>query len=228
MIPASDAPSVSDASARSPGPTAAPRAWRSPSRWIAVTIGTLTALLLAAVALRALRPAPLPVMGHVPPFQLVDERGAQFDATALLGHPTVVDFIFTRCMSSCPRLTADMAKLQAKLDAAKSRARLLSFSVDPENDTPEVLTAYGAKAHADPARWSFVTGPGDDVERAVVLGFKVSAAKIERGANEYDVTHGDWFVLVDGKGAIRGYYATDEAGGIDTLVRDVLRLERDG
>jgi cytochrome oxidase Cu insertion factor (SCO1/SenC/PrrC family) len=59
----------------------------------------------------------------------------------------------------------------------------------------------------------------------VVLGFKVSAAKVARGASEYDVTHGDWFVLVDRRGDIRGYYPTDEASGLDAVVRDVRRLE---
>jgi protein SCO1/2 len=166
------------------------------------------------------------VFGHVPPFHLVDERGAPVGLETLAGHPTVVDFVFTRCKSSCPRLTAAMAALQERLAAAKSSARLLSFSVDPENDTPAVLARYAAEAHADPARWSFVTGPAEDVERAVVFGFKVSAAKIARGANDYDVTHGDWFVLVDGDGAIRGYYATDEPPGLDALARDVGKLER--
>jgi protein SCO1/2 len=195
-------------------------------RWFARTLAGLALVLGVAVGFRSLRPAPLPVLGHVPPFHLTDARGAAIGADALEGHPSVVDFIFTRCMSSCPRLTATMATLQSRLAAEKSSARLFSFSVDPENDTPQVLARYAAEAHADPARWTFVTGPADDVERAVVFGFKVSAAKIARGANEYDVTHGDWFVLVDGRGDIRGYYATDEAGGVDALVRDIRRLER--
>jgi len=198
-------------------------------RWIPAALTGLAAILAVAIAARALRPAPpLPVLGHVPAFHLIDERDAPVGPETFSGHPTVVDFIFTRCTASCPRLTATMGVLQARLAAAKSHARLLSFSVDPENDTPAVLARYAAEAHADPARWSFVTGPADDVERAVIFGFKVSAAKIARGANEYDVTHGDWLVLVDGDGAIRGYYATDEPPGIDKLLRDVARLERDG
>jgi len=104
--------------------------------------------------------------------------------------------------------------------------RLVSFSVDPENDTPPVLAAYAAKAGADRARWSFVTGGADDVMRAVVLGFKVSAAKIERGAGDYDVTHGDWFVLVDRAGGIRGYYAVDAAPDLDRLFEDAAALDR--
>ncbi|HEY6462032.1 MAG TPA: hypothetical protein VIY73_17820, partial [Polyangiaceae bacterium] len=62
----------------------------------------------------------------------------------------------------------------------------------------------------------------------VVLGFKVSAAKVATGANDYDVTHGDWFVLVDRAGAIRGYYPTEEDADFDRLTADAERLAKDG
>jgi protein SCO1/2 len=214
-----------------PEPRPEPLETAAPSpfpRWLSRGIAALALTLVAAVTIRALRASPpLPVLGRVPAFHLVDERGTPIGPEALAGHPTVVDFIFTRCTSSCPRLTATMGALQARLARAHSRAKLLSFSVDPENDTPAVLARYAAGAQADPARWSFVTGPADDVERAVVFGFKVSAAKVARGADEYDVTHGDWFVLVDRVGAIRGYYATDEVGALERLVGDIGRLERE-
>jgi protein SCO1/2 len=193
-----------------------------------VTVGGLTVVLAFALVARAMRPrAPLPVYGQVPSFRLTDERGAPYTTESMLGHVTVADFVFTRCPTSCPRLTARMAELQARLAHDRSDVRLVSFSVDPENDTPPVLAAYAAKAHADPARWTFVTGGLDDMTRAVVLGFKVSAAKIERGASEYEVTHGNWFVVADRAGALRGYYSTEEASDFDTLVADVERLERE-
>jgi protein SCO1/2 len=119
-----------------------------------------------------------------------------------------------------------MADLQSRLTRDEGDVRLVSFSVDPENDTPPVLFKYAADAHADPARGSFITGGADDVQKAVVVGFKMSAAKIDRGANDYDVVHGDWFVLVDRKGAIRGYYPTGTDAEFATLVQDVRRLER--
>jgi protein SCO1/2 len=189
--------------------------------------GLALALALALVA-RAMRPQPrLPVLGVVPEFHLQDERGAPYGNDAMFGHASIVDFVFTRCPSSCPRLTARMGELQARLKTDGSAAKLVSFSVDPENDTPPVLAAYAAKAGADPGRWSFVTGPVDAVTRAVVLGFKMSAAKVYSGANDYDVTHGDWFVLTDGAGGIRGYYPTDEQADFEKLVTDVERLEKE-
>jgi protein SCO1/2 len=118
-----------------------------------------------------------------------------------------------------------MAELQERLGRRATDVRLVSFSVDPENDTPPVLATYATRAGANPARWTFVTGPLDDLQRAVVLGFKMSAEKVATGANAYDVTHGDWFVLVDRAGDLRGYYRTTEPQDFDTLVADVTRLD---
>jgi protein SCO1 len=197
-------------------------------RRIAVFLGAMALALALALVARAMRPPPrLPIFGAVPPFHLLDEHGVPYTNDSMLGRVDVVDFIFTRCPSSCPRLTARMSELQERLARDHSAARLVSFSVDPENDTPPVLSAYAQHAGADPTRWTFVTGPVDDVMRAVVLGFKISAAKVSTGANDYDVTHGNWFVLTDRAGAIRGYYPTEEPADFERLVSDTERLERE-
>ena len=196
---------------------------------LATILGGLALASALAFTARSMRPrTPLPVLGHVPRFQLVDERGDRFTTESLLGHVSVVDFIFTHCTSSCPRLTARMAELQESVRRDQPRVRLVSFSVDPENDTPPVLASYAAKAGADPARWTFVTGPVDEIEKAVELGFKVSAAKVAKGAADYDVIHGEWFVLVDQNGDIRGYYPTGEAREFQALLDDVTRVAREG
>ena len=194
----------------------------------AIVLGGLSLLLAlgAALAARSTRPpSPPPVYGHLPSFRLVDERGAPYTSEAMLGHVSVVDFIFTRCPASCPRLTSHMRDLQARLARDRSNVRLVSFSVDPENDTPAVLDDYAAKAGADLSRWTFVTGAADDIARTVVLGFKVSAAKIARAAGDYEVTHGNWFVLVDREGALRGYFPMDTADDFETLVGAAKRVE---
>ena len=191
-------------------------------------VGGLTLALTLALVARAMRPRPpLPVLGRVPEFRLVDERGAPFTTASMRDHVSVVDFIFTRCPSSCPRLTATMRGLQARFQRDSADVKLVSFSVDPENDTPQVLSEYAANAGADRARWTFVTGPVDDVTRAVVLGFKVSAAKIAKGANDYDVVHGEWMVLVDGRGNVRGYYPTETEEETRGVVEDAERLARE-
>jgi protein SCO1/2 len=187
----------------------------------------MLAVALGLVA-RSMRPrAPLPVLGHLPSFRLVDEHGSPFISESMLGHASVVDFIFTRCTSSCPRLTATMSRLQSRLERRADDVRFVSFSVDPENDTPSVLADYAAKSKADPARWTFVTGPAEEVTKAVVLGFKVSAAKVARQAGDYDVIHGNWLVLVDRKGDFRGYYQVEEPRDFEAMVADVERVERE-
>ncbi|MGH7440165.1 MAG: SCO family protein [Polyangiaceae bacterium] len=196
---------------------------------VAVTLGGLAAATGLAFLARAMRPQPpMPVYGHLPGIALVDAQKHPFTSDAMRGHATVVDFIFTHCTSSCPRLTARMAEIQGRLAKEGSGTKLLSISVDPENDTPDVLAKYAEGTHADPARWSFVTGPADDVEKVVVGGFKIAATREAKGAGESEVVHGDWFVLVDAKGDIRGYYPTSTDEEVAALWRDVRRIERGG
>lgn len=195
---------------------------------VAVAAGGLAAATGLAFLARAMRPQPLPVYGHMPALALVDAQKRAFTGDAMLGHATVVDFIFTHCTASCPRLTARMAELQGRLAKEGSATKLVSISVDPENDTPDVLAKYAGDTHADPTRWSFVTGPADEVESVVVKGFKVAATRAAKGAGETEVVHGDWFVVVDAKGDIRGYYPTSTDAEVDALWRDLRRIERSG
>jgi protein SCO1/2 len=114
---------------------------------------------------------------------------------------------------------------EVRVRVAKKRGdgavRFVSFSVDPETDTPPVLAAYATRVGA---AWTFVTGPSDDVQKAVVQGFKITAQKTVNNAGERDVLHGNWFVVGDGQGRIRGYYQTDTDDDVEKIAHDVLRL----
>ena len=85
-----------------------------------------------------------------------------------------------------------MGELQARLKKDGSEARLVSFSVDPENDTPPVLAAYGAKAGAELGRWTFVTGSVNDIAAAVVQAQQVAARTVNRvvDAGDFRQAHG--------------------------------------
>lgn len=165
---------------------------------------------------------PLPVLGALPAFALLDQDGAPYDLARLEGRPTVANFIFTSCPTVCPLQSARMAGLVERTRGLD--ARFVSFSVDPETDTPAVLKAYGARFHQDPARWTFVTGPREAIERTVVEGFRVAVSREKRdagpGPDIWDIVHGEHFVLVDAEGRLRGYYLSDDAG-LDRLVRDL-------
>jgi protein SCO1/2 len=116
-------------------------------------------------------------------------------------------------------------------DGLSDSTRLLSISVDPERDTPEALRSFAARFNADLRTWTFVTGPAEIVEDAVVRGFKQAMDRVARpdgggGADEDRMTiiHGSHFVLVDKAGTIRGYYDSTRTGDMDRLVNDTKTL----
>lgn len=199
--------------------------------WIAVA--SLSVALPASILLRQrLETHALPVLGPVPSFRLVDQRARAFSSDELRGRVWVADFIFVDCVEACPLLTSKLANLgRAIADEERRRGkslgvRLVSFSVNPERDTPERLAAYAAKWRADEARWTFLTGPAEELERVVVQGFRVGMQKVERKGVP-DIIHGNWFVLVDRQGNIRGMYGTSTAEELATVTADVLRLASD-
>ena len=145
---------------------------------------------------------------------LEDERGAPFGSADLRGTPYVADFIYTGCTESCPMLTAHMGALQDWLQQAGIRTRLVSFSVDPDRDTPSKLLEYARRAHYDPARWTFVTGPYAPLQGLLNDGFKVAMYREvhDGGAVPAELIHDEHLVLVDARGRVRGYFAADAAG----------------
>jgi protein SCO1/2 len=169
------------------------------------------------------------VYGEVPAFELVDQDGAPFSSKQLEGKIWAVSFIFTRCPSICPVLTALMKEVETKSAALGSDFQLVSFSVDPSHDTPPVLKAYAAKHGANLERWSFVTGEPAVIEKTIVEGLKISMGRSEVGQDVVDVDavfHGTKALLIDEKMQIRGYYSLEDRGGfgklsaVDQLVAD--------
>lgn len=161
----------------------------------------------------------LPILGAAPTFSLIDQGGRPFSSDALSGRVWVVDFIFTYCAGPCPVMTANMARLQEKIADAPA-ARLVSISVDPQRDTPEVLAAYAQRFGADPARWYFLTGDLEAIKTVAVDGFKL-------GGRDDPILHSEKFVLVDQRGRIRGYYDVADSGSLDELASHVRALERE-
>jgi protein SCO1/2 len=149
----------------------------------------------------------------LPSYSLLDQDGRPFTPAEARGSVWIVSFIFTRCPSICPLLTAKMKKLTEQTGDVAG-LRFVSISVDPENDTPQVLGEYARKAGADPARWRFVTGDQREIERTVTEGFKLALGRDATGA----LVHAERFVLVDGEGRIRGYFDADDDGQRDLLV----------
>lgn len=209
---------------------------KSPTLWPAIRlvralrIGVLVAVLasLAAIAIMKRRPQPLPHYGAVPDFQLVGADHRPFGTQQLDGHVWVADFIFTTCPEVCPLMTERMSHLQTWLlnERLGDKVQLVSISVDPARDTPDVLHKYAETAHADPEQWHFLTGPQQAIEDAVVRGFKLAVVREKDDAqvDGFAIVHGTKFVLVDGKRQIRGYYDSNDAQSLQQLRHDVGAL----
>jgi protein SCO1/2 len=167
--------------------------------------------------------ADVPVLGQLPEFSLVDQDKQAFGRESMEGNLWVSAFVFTHCRSTCPRLTAHMKGLQSRLSDVPS-AHFVSVSVDPRNDTPEVIKAYMTKNDLDETNWRFVTGDEDAIRHVVVDGFRVGLGDEDsKAAGADDIMHSNSFVLVDDKAQVRGYYRANN-DGIGDLERDLRAL----
>jgi protein SCO1 len=162
--------------------------------------------------------------GTVPEFSLIERSGKATTLADLRGSIWIADFIYTTCTDTCPMQTAEMAQLQEQW---KDRAglKLVSFSVDPEKDTTEVLSRYAERYKADSIRWLFLTGAKEDMTRLVQEGFKLSAVSVANvGTSDNVILHSPRFVLIDKQAEIRGYYDSRDPQALERLKKDVATL----
>lgn len=210
--------------------TAAPR--RAPSFGSIVWYSTLILLpLVTAGFLFWLRQAQVHQLarrtiadyGTVPEFRLTNQNGQPFGSAELKGKIWIADFIFTSCPGPCPLISSRMAETQRPLE--KSDVHLVSFTVDPENDTPDVLRDYAQRLHAREGRWDFLTGSRDAIYDLTMHGFKLAVAA--DGDVVGQPVHSTKAVLVDRRGKIRGYYDITAPDGVTTLLADTNHLLRE-
>ncbi len=167
----------------------------------------------------------LPMLGHVPDFAFVSERGRPVAARDLEGKAWIADFIFTRCGGTCPAMSERMAELARTLKDEPGVA-FVSFDVDPEHDSLADLATYSRQHRADPERWTFLRGESAAVRALAGEGFRL--AVVDGHADDPEpILHSSRFVLVDGTREIRGYYDGLEAGGVEKLADDARRLAKD-
>jgi protein SCO1/2 len=161
----------------------------------------------------------LPILGDVPSFAFTNIDGRSIDASALRGHVWIADFIFTRCVTMCPIITARMNVLRRSIRS--SEIRFVSFSIEPEYDTPAVLRAYAARWSADP-RWLLLSPPvGKETEfaKAMNMPFQRTAMPLE------PILHSTQFFLIDQRGRVRGLYGSLDDAAVRRLVADATRLD---
>jgi protein SCO1 len=186
-----------------------------------VTLGVL--LWLRNVEVAALRQRTISAYGTVPGFQLTNQYGQPFGSSQLSGKIWIADFVYTTCPGPCPMISSRMSELQKPLE--KTDVHLVSFSVDPEKDTPEVLRAYADKLQAEPGRWDFLTGAKSAIYKLSHDSFKLA---VSDGSDAQGVpVHSTRMVLIDRHAQIRGYYDATEPEAITKLVADTSHLLRE-
>ncbi len=155
----------------------------------------------------------------IPEFTLTERSGKTVTRADLEGKVWVVGFIFTRCPTSCPIITAAMKQLSTQI--TDPDVRFLSISVDPEWDDPEVLRAYADDYEADPDRWWFVTGAKQAIYDLVQGGFKLALKEVPGPER---VIHSNRLALVDRTGVVRGYTSGNAPEALAGLVQRVAEL----
>jgi protein SCO1 len=163
-------------------------------------------------------------------FTLTDQDGQQVSLGDLRGKVAVVNFVFTYCPSGCPLTTA---KWRAVQEAFKDQPlHIVSVSIDPDHDTPQVLKAFGQKFGANFNTWSFLTGTKDEIERVRALYKIPLERKAQRGPDGEIVSigivdHGLKTYVVDREGMKRFEYWGQD---FDTkaVIRDLTTLLEEG
>jgi protein SCO1 len=170
-----------------------------------------------------LQPPPAPTLERhwqVPDFEFTERNGQAVHRADLLGKVWVADFFYTTCPGPCPMLSSRLSAMQEKL-GNRADVRLVSISLDPEKDKPDVLKQYAERFKAGP-NWLFLTGDKAGTYSLVQTGFKLAIA--EERNNPEPITHSTKLVLIDREGWVRGFYEGVGQDQTEQLIRDVDKL----
>jgi len=190
-------------------------------RWM---VGALAAVvcLSGCTSRKLLGPVTQEPVGN---FALTERSGRTVSRADLLGKVWVASFIFTHCATQCPRVSTTLARLQHDL-GGQSGVLLVSFSVDPEDDTPAVLREYADRYHADPNSWLFLTGDQKEIYDLIRNSFLMPVEAAQGADRTYgnEVGHSTRLVLVDDQGRIQGFYEGETPDDLPDLERDLQVL----
>ena len=161
----------------------------------------------------------------IPPFEFIDQNGQLFSSKALEDKIYVANFFFATCPTICPKMSTNMLQVQDRFQD-RDDFRLLSFTVNPEHDTPEVLKEYAEKVHATDGVWTFLTGNKDSIYSVGFNGYFVSAQKDSIAPGGF--LHSSNLMLIDGEGRLRGVFDGTSVSETNDLFDaiDILLVEK--
>lgn len=158
----------------------------------------------------------------VKPFELLDQDSTSFTSEELKGKNYIANFFFVTCKTICPKMSGSLFTVQTRLKHFKN-LRILSFTVNPENDTPTVLKEYSKKVHSDPKVWTFLTGPKKEIYELARTSYLLNAGEGDGGPDDF--IHSELFVLVDKEGKIRGMYDGTSTVDVNRLIDEYKVLD---
>ncbi|NDE62280.1 MAG: SCO family protein [Cyclobacteriaceae bacterium] len=158
---------------------------------------------------------------YIPEFAFTNQDGKTIGRADMQGKITIVDFFFTSCPSICPIMSKEMERVNDHF-RDDPQVQLMSISIDPEYDTPELLKEYAQKHHAITGKWHFLSGPKLDTYRLARCGFVLPTLDGNGIADNF--VHSDKFILVDDLGRIRGYYSGTSREEVDLLMLETKIL----
>ncbi|WLV23941.1 SCO family protein [Aciduricibacillus chroicocephali] len=159
-------------------------------------------------------------------FEYRNQDGNKFGLKDLKGNWWVADFIFTNCTTVCLPMTSNMKQLQNRAAKENVDVQLVSFSIDPDRDKPDVLKKYAKSYNADTKNWNFLTGYDfNTIKELSVLSFKSLAEKPPEGTDTDQFTHGTSFFLVNPDGKVIKRYDGSDNKSIDAIVDDLKKVQ---
>ncbi|REJ05793.1 SCO family protein [Halobacillus trueperi] len=159
---------------------------------------------------------------EVQSFEGTTQEGESFSTDDMEGKVWLANFIFTNCNTVCPPMTRNMVKIQEQLKEEGVDAEIVSFSVDPTVDSPEVLKEFGKKYGVDHSNWSFITEyTQEEIAKFAQESFKTSAVKTE--GND-QVIHGTAFYLINEEGLVVKKYKGDTEVPFEQIVEDTKTI----
>lgn len=154
-------------------------------------------------------------------FEFTNQDGLTQASTFVKGKVWIACYFFTTCPTICPRMIAGMGDIQREF-SDEAQLRMVSFTVDPDKDTPEVLKQYASIRNINTAQWNLLTGNKKDLYKYARKELTLLATDGDGGPQDF--IHSDRLVLIDQDNLIRGYYDGTESTEVKQLIKDIRKL----